>query len=116
MLFLDPKPKRSSLSQEVGDVERPGPSPWKPLSHCFHSSTSLKTIQEAWGKQILPNQCPVSGRCGWGIPMGMENKAAREQSSSVLARILAGTRTTQGERLEREMNENMGRVKGTNRW
>ena len=31
-------------------MEGPSSSPWKPLSHCFHNSTSPETMQEAQGE------------------------------------------------------------------
>lgn len=67
LLLLGLEPGRSSLSQEVGDTEGPRPNPWKPPFHCFHSSTSPETIQEAQREADFAKSLPCLRRVwtGW---------------------------------------------------
>lgn len=69
------------MSQEMRALEELSPSPWKPLFHCFHSSTSPETRQETQqGVRLcqvaILSQVGEDGAVG-SIPVEMGNKAGR---------------------------------------
>lgn len=64
--YSSPKPRRSSLSQEIGEIERLSSGLENLSLIYFTAAPAPKQFRRPRRKQTLSSHCPVSARCEWG--------------------------------------------------